>query len=211
MTDIRKRLAALGLSSNEIDAYLYLIKEGSGKPTFIANSIGILRSNIYGVLDRLCEYGLVKELDGFKSKVYSAGNISESLDRLILREKEEIQRKEHIASELTGFLEGLRAGSLRNNKAVEVFEDPAHSALAIKHLFDIAKEEILSVSHPPYFSSIFNAESKETDKADEEKKGYLTDEPGDEDYRMYCIYQLEDISLDSFKEIVRSTISLGDR
>ena len=210
MLEMKKRLAELGLASNEIDAYLYLLKAGSGKPSFIAKEIGILRSNIYGVLDRLQDYGLIEELGGFKSKVYAAGSIEESLDRLIKREKDKVEKKIHLASKLTGLLEELQSGSRKDN-AVDVFKDGAHSASAIKHLFDIAKDEILTISHPPYFSSRFHTNPENEEQTDEETDGYITDEPLRQGFKMYRIYQISDISLASFRLLLRTTLPKGDK
>ena len=202
---MKKRLAELGLASNEIDAYLYLLKTGSGKPTIIARDIGILRSNIYGVLDRLREYGLIEEVEGFKSKVYTAGEIEESLAMLLAREREKVQKKVQIASELTSLLADVKAGR-RNSKPAEIITDAAHSASAIKHLFDNVKDEILSIVHPPYMSSRFHMKSESDADNNDEIEGYLTEEPMITGYKMYTIFQISDISLASFKLLLKGTL-----
>jgi len=206
--EMKKRLGELGLGSNEIDAYLYLLANGSGKPAVIAREIGILRSNIYGVLDRLRDYGLIEEVGGFKSKVYSAGSVENSLNRLIQGEKERVEKKAQIASELSGLLQGLQSGGGKGNP-VDVFKDGAHSASAIKRLFDIAQDEILSIIHPPYISSRFHINVDQEEQISENIPGYITEEPVIQDYRMHSIYQISDISLASFRLLLRTTLPNG--
>ena len=208
MIEMKKRLGELGLCSNEIDAYLYLLKAGSGKPSIIAREIGILRPNVYAVLDKLQDYGLIEEMTGFKSRVYSAGGVEESLQRLIQIEKEKVERKTRIASELTQLLKGFQTGARRGN-AVDLFKDGAHSASAIKHLFDIAEEEILSIAHPPYFSSRFHIAADLDELNGEDLPGYITEEPSIQNYSMYSIYQISDISLASFNYLLQTTLPNG--
>lgn len=206
--EMKKRLGELGLGSNEIDAYLYLLVNGSGKPAIIAKEIGILRSNIYGVLDRLRDYGLIEEMGGFKSKVYSAGSVEKSLNRLIQWEKDRVEKKVHIASELSGLLQGLQSGGGKGNP-VDVFKYGAHSASAIKHLFDIAEKEILSIIHPPYVSSRFHINADQEEHDSDDIPGYLTEEPVIRGYKMHSIYQISDISLASFRLLLRTTLPNG--
>lgn len=58
---IRETLRKIGLSDEEINIYLLLLKKGSSKATIISKELGVARTTIYRFLSSLHEKGLVSE------------------------------------------------------------------------------------------------------------------------------------------------------
>jgi len=58
---IRETLRKIGLSDEEINIYLLLLKKGSSKATVISKELGVARTTIYRFLSSLHEKGLVSE------------------------------------------------------------------------------------------------------------------------------------------------------
>jgi len=189
--------------------YMYLFDNGSAKPAIIARDLDIQRPYVYVILKALQEMGFVEELSGFTSKVYGTVGINTAISNYLRREQNKIEKKTKLAEELAEAFEELRKGNLNNN-AVEVFSEGARSVLAVKRLFDIAKDEILTISHPPYFSTRFHNNAGNGPENDDDP-GYLTEEPDRKKLRTYRIYQIEDISLASLQLLLRTTLPEGDK
>jgi sugar-specific transcriptional regulator TrmB len=58
---VRETLRKIGLSDEEINIYLYLLKEGSSKATVISKKLGVARTTTYRFLSNLHDKGLVSE------------------------------------------------------------------------------------------------------------------------------------------------------
>ncbi len=86
-----KVLQELGLTENEARIYLCLLKKGTLNLTEIASKIPVHRVNIYDILKRLTEKGLVSSVIEGKSKFYSATEPDYFLK--ILRQKEDMFKK----------------------------------------------------------------------------------------------------------------------
>lgn len=206
MDNIGQKLSELGLTANEIQVYIHLIEKGSAKPAFIANEIGIRRPNVYVVLDKLMEYGLIEILPGLKGKVYAPNDVGQSLQDLVKKEQEKVDGKAKLADELTSALGDLRKG-ITDSKAVEVFPEGARSILAISDLFRSVKSELINITHPPYISTLLHNNNEDEDISDDETKpGYRTGSP-QKDVRNYRLYQVKDISLSSIRNVLRKSLS----
>ena len=58
---MRNELKRIGLSDEEINIYLHLLREGSSKATTISKMLGVARTTIYRFLSSLHDKGLVSE------------------------------------------------------------------------------------------------------------------------------------------------------
>lgn len=89
----------LGFSMNEAKVYLALIKLGSGTTSDITKESGVHRVNVYEVIDKLKNKGLVSSLKKGTKTVYSVGD-PQNLLRFV-------QQKEELAKEIVPQLHGL--------------------------------------------------------------------------------------------------------
>lgn len=105
--DIKSALEKIGLSSNEIKVYLYLVDHGQSKAGDIAKGTEIQRSSAYGAINSLVHKGLVAYAMIGKVKFFQAT----SPNRLVeyIREQEETikdflpeLRKRHMVNKKTG-------------------------------------------------------------------------------------------------------------
>jgi sugar-specific transcriptional regulator TrmB len=105
---MKNELRDFGLSDNEIDIYLVLVKKGTRGPTEIAKQTGLARSYVYDVLRRLQEKGMVSTIGKNQKRQYIAisskhllevgkqrlsalGKVVEDLENLKLKHKEDMQ------------------------------------------------------------------------------------------------------------------------
>ena len=86
-----KTLQELGLTENEAKVYLFLLENGPSNITEITNKTPIHRINVYDILKRLLEKGLVSFTIEGKKKFYSATDPDYFLK--ILEEKENLFKK----------------------------------------------------------------------------------------------------------------------
>ena len=93
------KLITLGFALNEAKVYLALIKLGGGTTSDITKESGVHRVNVYEVMDKLKNKGLVSSLKKGRKIVYSVGD-PENLLRFM-------QQKEELAKEIVPQLHGL--------------------------------------------------------------------------------------------------------
>ncbi len=84
-------LQELGLTENEAKIYLFLLEKGPSTITEIINKLPIHRVNVYDILKRLGEKGLVSYIIEGKHKYFAATDPSYFLK--ILKEKEDLFNK----------------------------------------------------------------------------------------------------------------------
>lgn len=84
--DEKIALRGLGLTENEATVYLYILEYGSATISEIADKISIHRVNLYDLLKRLVEKGLVSYSIQGRSKIYIATDPSYLMK--LLKEKE---------------------------------------------------------------------------------------------------------------------------
>ncbi len=85
-------LIASGLTKNEAKVYLALLKIGSASVNEITRKSGIHRVNVYDVINRLIEKGLINSIMKANKTYYEASNPEELLKIL--------EQKEHLIKEL---------------------------------------------------------------------------------------------------------------
>jgi len=78
----------LGFSNNEAKVYLALVTLGSGTTSDITKESGVHRVNVYEIIDKLANKGLVSSLKKATKSIYSVGD-PKNLLRFI-EQKEEI-------------------------------------------------------------------------------------------------------------------------
>ena len=97
MEDIKETLSDFGLTGNESEVYLVLLRSGKLTSSQIADKTKIHRMNIYSILERLQEKGLVSFALVGKRKYYEASHPKTILEL----EEEKKKRIESIIPELT--------------------------------------------------------------------------------------------------------------
>lgn len=80
-------LESFGLSKNEAEIYLMLLKNGQSPVSAISTKARVHRRNVYDVLDRLILKGLVFEILNVKENIYKAVNPNKLKEILALKQK----------------------------------------------------------------------------------------------------------------------------
>jgi predicted transcriptional regulator len=118
----KKTLKNLGLTENEIQVYLTLLKIGSSTVSTIAERSGLYRPYAYDTLERLQEKGLVSFVSKDNKKFFKAAHPKQLLEI----EKEKIEELEKIMPQLENFLkipkEEAKVELYSGNKVVRVIE-----------------------------------------------------------------------------------------
>lgn len=83
-------LASFGLSSQEQEVYVALLKQTPATPLVLARATGINRTTLYRLLEALSEKGLIEEVVNYKSKSYRAAP-PKQLDLLIMKKEAEVE------------------------------------------------------------------------------------------------------------------------
>jgi len=127
---VEKLLAEFGLTRNEINIYLKLLKMGSALAGQITEMTGIHRRNVYDALERLQQKGLVSLVVINNKKLFSSANpsrfleiIEENKHRLNLRKKE----FKNVLTKLNSMMSMAKKHDVRFFKGIEglktVYED----------------------------------------------------------------------------------------
>lgn len=72
MDYIKKVLSDIGLDELEVEVYLALLKVGEAAVSTLARKIGSKRTNVYNIIDKLIEKGLVSEINKLNVKYFTA-------------------------------------------------------------------------------------------------------------------------------------------
>lgn len=123
-------LAEFGLTKNEVNVYLTLLKIGSALAGQITENTGIHRRNVYDALERLQEKGLVSFVIVNNKKLFSSANpkrfveiIEENKNRLDIRKK----AFEQVLPKLNSMISVTKKHDVRFFKGTEglktVYED----------------------------------------------------------------------------------------
>lgn len=102
----QKNLEYLGLSEKEALVYVALLKVEKSQAIQLARKLGIKQPTIYVILDSLLKKNLVREVQVGKRAFYSAES-PESLTRLVLKEKNEIDNKAKRAEKIIAELKTI--------------------------------------------------------------------------------------------------------
>ena len=88
---MRNELKEFGLTENEIEIYLTLLRLGSANPSEIAEKTGLSRSYVYDALERMLEKGIVSSVSK-KNKKHFIAIDPKYLERLASQRLENIQK-----------------------------------------------------------------------------------------------------------------------
>jgi len=133
-----KELEEIGLTPGEAKVYLALIEIGVSTVGSIVKKSGIAYSNIYDVLNRLIEKGLVSYVLKSKTKYFQASNPKNFLDYFNKKEQELKSQQEQFNS-IIPLLEGLQQSSPKEE--VELFVGTKGLRTAYEKLFSHLKKD----------------------------------------------------------------------
>jgi len=111
--EIAKQFKELGLSNNEVEAYLSLINKGKSNIQKISKETKIPRSTLYETLKALIEKGLIAEIIEDKKKFYKAYSLK-ILKNKFEDEQERLQKNLEQIDSLENTISSL--GIFSNNK-----------------------------------------------------------------------------------------------
>lgn len=117
MQEITKELMELGLTHGESKVYLALLELGSSTVGPIVKKANVAYSNVYEILNRLLEKGLVAFIIKNETKYFQATNPRNLSDYLERKEKE-INRQKRVLAELLPKLEGEK---VKPEEEAEIF------------------------------------------------------------------------------------------
>lgn len=125
-SNARTQLEKLGLSAAEAQVYFVLVRNGrSLGASAVAAATGVPRTNVYPILNSLLDMGIVQAEAGYGSQ-YRAVRPKEALPSLILRAREDLAQREHVARELVEHFESFAESSENNgtSEVIQVLRDP---------------------------------------------------------------------------------------
>jgi len=141
MTDLAERLTDLGLSRNEADLYLALLKSGEGTASEVAKDAGIARPAVYALLDSLVDIGLV-EVFPVRPQRYRAKGPRAALAALVEGRKGRLEEaRESVCDEL----EQLYSAPVATRTQVWINRDLMTCAGKYAEVLGKAKEEVITL------------------------------------------------------------------
>ncbi|MGP9017433.1 TrmB family transcriptional regulator [Streptomyces sp. BR1] len=151
-------LVALGLSRYEARVYLALVRRDSYTAAQVAREAEVPRQRVYDVLDGLVRAQLAVAHGG---KVATFGAVAPelALARLMARQRETLERLEHVSTGLTAALLPLwSAGRSHTDPLdyIEVLRDPKTIAERFADIQDQADTELLTFCRPPFVAPAAN-------------------------------------------------------
>jgi HTH-type transcriptional regulator, sugar sensing transcriptional regulator len=142
---LTEKLKKLGLTQGEAKVYEALTIIGPSKVGPIIKRSNIAASNIYEVLNRLSEKGLVSHIIREKTKIFSALP-PKRLGEFLERKKEELQQSEQAIKQLIPSLMQLEAEE-KNKLDAEVFIGNS----SLRTAYDILYEDLRKSKEARYF------------------------------------------------------------
>lgn len=135
MADLKAVLQDFGLTKNEAEVYLLLLRLGNSQASEIAQKTNIHRINVYNILERLQEKGLLSYVIIGKRKSY------EAVDPKKILEIEE-EKKKKIEQILPGLLAQRTLGNVsqeatifKDKKGIRIILDEITKSKTIVYLF----------------------------------------------------------------------------
>ena len=123
-------LRSIGLSEGEIKVYHAILDLGTANIAQINEKVNIHRRNIYDILTRLIEKGLVSYTDENNKRRYSLTNPSKILGYIEEKKKELENSKQTISKEIPEILERF------NSKKFEIKTDVYRGIEGVKAVFE---------------------------------------------------------------------------
>jgi len=133
---MKNELKELGLTKNQIEIYLYLLKEGEDTSSKIAKSIVLNRSGIYNDLNNLISLGIISYTIKNYTKYFNPAPPEKLLD-IIENKKSKIEK-------IIPKLKELKNINPKQNFKVEVFEGKEGIKTSYQHILNSGVKEIIS-------------------------------------------------------------------
>ena len=111
-------LRKIGLSNGEIKVYNSLLDLGSSSLNHIHEKTGIERRNIYDILNKLIEKGLIGYVTENKKRVYNISNPNKIIGYIEERKNDFDKIKEEISIEMPAILEKFNSKKFKVNAQV---------------------------------------------------------------------------------------------
>jgi sugar-specific transcriptional regulator TrmB len=124
-------LRRIGFSESDSKIYMTLLKLGKSNVTRLAEESGVHRTNIYSILDKLKEMGLVSEIKETGKKIFKINDPSNLLTY--------IKENEDLVKELIPSLNSIQE-SVKEKVEVEVFQGEKGMKSAMKDIIRVKKE-----------------------------------------------------------------------
>ncbi|MDP3986962.1 MAG: helix-turn-helix domain-containing protein [Nanoarchaeota archaeon] len=115
---IKESLKNIGLTDGEAKVYLALLKTGSSTVGPIVNEANVAYSNIYEILDRLSDKGLISHIIREKTKYFQAAPPNR-LNEYLNKKEEEIQKDKEELKKLMPLLDGIT--NQKESQTAEIF------------------------------------------------------------------------------------------
>lgn len=144
-------LRDIGLSGNEAEIYLSLLKIGPALVSQIVDKTRINRTNIYDRLSRLISKGLIAYVIKSNRKYFYAAS-PKNLLRYLEEREEKLQNQKKSINQLIPELEKIR---LQNDESVEVYEGKEGLKTILEDIIQ-SKKDILTYGSEGNFSKILS-------------------------------------------------------
>ncbi len=149
-------LKAIGLSDNEVKVYLSLLKLGPSHVNALYEDTGIHRRNIYDVLNKLIEKGLVIYIMENKKRAFQAKNPERLLTYLEERKNIIEAQKENIRNKIPELLSrfehskpSIEAEVYRGDEGIKSLVD---ETLSCKEILFIGSRAYIMERYPHYWA-----------------------------------------------------------
>lgn len=177
----KQELINLGLTEGESKVYLALTKLGSTTVGPIVKEAKVAYSNVYDILDRLLEKGLISYILKQKTRYYQSASPNNFYEYLDKKEKKLQQQRESL-KEITKELEKLQKSKPKQEAEIFLGLKGAKTAYSKLYMGDQPKEEYL-------FFYVY-----------QEETGKTVDKIFADLYPMYKKYTIKGIATEGYKK-----------
>lgn len=151
-----EKLKNLGLTDGEAKVYNAMLKKGSSTVGPLVKESGVAYSNIYEILERLINKGLVSHIIKEKTKHFQITN-PENLNIYLEKKQEELDHQKKL---LNNLMPEITTASKQNRQEAEIFTGYKGVRTAYEIMLEDAKEKDDFLFFFPYHAE----ESKEMDE-----------------------------------------------
>ena len=189
-------LVLTGLTENEAKAYLLLLKKPLNASR-IAQTIGVNRSNVYGIISTLVQKGCVREIDG-NVKTIIAVNPEVAFNSMKTTLSMRIRLMDKLANELKPYYEAEQNNS--HKEMIKILHSRGSIIETLERLENDAQTEVLAFSKPPYIMDVDNLNTLNLPQKDSAVKGV----------RYRAIHQIEPDNQENFVKRLEYFQSMGE-
>lgn len=188
-------LVKIGLTENEAKTYLLLLKHKLTAAK-IAQSIGVNRSNIYGIISSLIEKGFIREMNA-NVRTFVANNPKIAFNASKNALQTRIKLMDKLAEELYPHFEAEKDNK---NELIKILHSRAAILNTLEKLESEAEKEVLAFSKPPYIMKVDDLSDLNKVQKESANKGVL--------YK--AVHEIETDNLDNFVKRMQYFASLGE-